>query len=145
MVVLGSTGSIGVNCLDELNGTYLCPAAPVRPAHVLSAFPLLDEGYWLYMDDLDWCFRFHRKGWKVRYDGRVTVLHVKGGTTVFERRRSRHRGLRHNVAFHRSMGRFYRKFYGGRRPVFDLVIYLTIGMKLVIATVRSTLARRSLV
>jgi glycolate oxidase len=38
-------GLLGVNSLDELNPTYLCPAEPVRPAHVLSAFPLLDEGY----------------------------------------------------------------------------------------------------
>jgi len=38
-------GLLGVNCLDELNSTYLCPAEPVRPAHVLSAFPLIDEGY----------------------------------------------------------------------------------------------------
>ena len=125
--------------VDSLNGAFML----VR-REALRDVGLLDEGYWLYMDDLDWCFRFHRKGWKVWYDGRVTILHVKGGTTVFERRRSRHRGLRHNIAFHRSMGRFYRKFYGGRRPVFDLVIYLTIGMKLVIATVRSTLARRRL-
>src|SRR5439155_22457434 len=103
------------------------------------------EGYWHYLDDVDWCFRFHLKGGKVWHDRRSQLLHVKGGTTVFERRRSRHRGLRHNVAFHRSTGRFYRNFYGGRRTVFDLVIYLTIGMKLAIATVRSTLARRRLV
>jgi isopentenyl diphosphate isomerase/L-lactate dehydrogenase-like FMN-dependent dehydrogenase len=38
-------GLLGVNCLAELSPAYLCPAEPVRPAHVLSAFPLLDEGY----------------------------------------------------------------------------------------------------
>jgi GT2 family glycosyltransferase len=92
------------------------------------------------MDDLDWCFRFKRKGWKVWYDGAVTVKHIKGGTTV----RKRHRGLRHNVAFHRSMGRFYRKFYAGRRPLFDTVVYLAIMGKLAIAVARSTVARRSL-
>jgi hypothetical protein len=37
--------TLGVTCLDELNPTCLCPAAPVRPSHVLSAFPLLEEGY----------------------------------------------------------------------------------------------------
>ena len=97
------------------------------------------------MDALDWCYRFHRKGWGVWYDGRVSVLHVKGGTTVVERHRRRHRGLRHNVAFHRSMGRFYRKFYAGRRPLFDGVIYLAIGLKLAVAILRSTVARRRLV
>jgi GT2 family glycosyltransferase len=92
------------------------------------------------MDDLDWCFRFKQKGWKVWYDGAVTVMHVKGGTTV----QKRHRGLRHNVAFHRSMGRFYRKFYAGRHPLADAVIYVAILGKLAIAIARSTLARRSL-
>src|SRR5437763_2224622 len=106
---------------------------------------LLDEGYWLYMDDLDWCYRFHRKGWKVWYEGRVTVLHVKGGTTLSGRRQPRHRAFKQTVAFHRSMGRFYRKFYGGRMPVFDALIYGSIGVRLAVAVVRSAIARRGLV
>jgi glycolate oxidase len=43
--IMIALGLLGVTCLDELNPTYLCPAEPVRPAHVLSAFPLLEEGY----------------------------------------------------------------------------------------------------
>ncbi len=101
---------------------------------------VLDEGYWLYMDDLDWCRRFRLAGWRILYDGRVSSLHVKGGTT---RRRS-HRGLRHNVAFHRSMGRFYRKFEAGRNPLLDVCVYLAIGAKLAVSVLRSALARRSL-
>ena len=124
--------------VDSLNGAFML----VRREAVQEVGPL-DEGYWLYMDDLDWCYRFHRKGWKVWYDGRVSVLHVKGGTTVTERHRARHRGLRHTVAFHRSMGRFYRKFYAGR-PLVDAVIYAAIGVKLTIAVTRSALARRRL-
>jgi glycolate oxidase len=38
-------GLLGVTRWGELDGTYLHPAMPVRPPHVLSAFPLLDEGY----------------------------------------------------------------------------------------------------
>ena len=121
--------------VDAVNGAFML----VR-REALEDVGLLDEGYWLYMDDLDWCFRFKRKGWKVWYDGAVTVMHVKGGTTV----RKRHRGLRHNVAFHRSMGRFYRKFYAGRRPLLDALIYVAILAKLAISVARSTVARRSL-
>jgi N-acetylglucosaminyl-diphospho-decaprenol L-rhamnosyltransferase len=121
--------------VDSLNGAFML----VR-REALEQVGLLDERYWLYMDDLDWCFRFKQKGWKVWYDGAVTVMHVKGGTTV----RKRHRGLRHNVAFHRSMGRFYRKFYAGRRPLVDAVIYVAIVGKLAISVARSSLARRSL-
>src|SRR5215475_11721866 len=39
-------GLLGVNRLSALDASYLHPATPVRPAHVTSAFPLLDEeGY----------------------------------------------------------------------------------------------------
>src|SRR5881296_1560420 len=39
-------GLLGVNRLSALDASYLHPASPVRPAHVTSAFPLLDEeGY----------------------------------------------------------------------------------------------------
>src|SRR5215813_9046298 len=39
-------GLLGVNRLSALDASYLHPATPVRPAHVISAFPLLDEeGY----------------------------------------------------------------------------------------------------
>jgi N-acetylglucosaminyl-diphospho-decaprenol L-rhamnosyltransferase len=91
------------------------------------------------MDDLDWCYRFKLAGWRIVYDGRVSSLHVKGGTT----KRKSHRGLRHNLAFHRSMGRFYRKFYAGENPLFDLVIYAAILAKLAISVCRSAVARRS--
>jgi hypothetical protein len=125
--------------VDSLNGAFML----IR-REALEQVGLLDEGYWLYMDDLDWCFRFHRAGWGVWYDGSVTVLHVKGGTTVTERRGARHRAVPQTIAFHRSMGRFYRKFYAGRRPLFDVAIYLAIGAKTAIAVTRSVVARRSL-
>ena len=125
--------------VDSVNGAFIL----VR-REALDDVGLLDEGYWLYTDDLDWCYRFHQHGWKVWYDGRVSTVHVKGGTTVHERRRARHRGLRHNVAFHRGMGRFYRKFYAGRNPPLDVAVYMGIGLKFLIAVMRSTVARRSL-
>lgn len=125
--------------VDSLNGAFML----VR-REALEQVGLLDEGYWLYMDDLDWCMRFHREGWGVWYDGRVTALHVKGGTTVTERRRARHRAVPQTLAFHRSMGRFYRKFHAGRRPLLDAMIYLAIGAKTGIAVMRSAIARRGL-
>jgi hypothetical protein len=43
------------------------------------------------------------------------------------------------------MGRFYRRFYSGRRPLVDGVIYAAIGVKLAVSVARSAVARRSLV
>ena len=59
-----------------------------------------------------------------------------------ERRRAT-AASRHNLAFHRSMGRFYRKFYAGRNPLADVVIYLAIFGKLAISVTSSAIARRS--
>ncbi len=121
--------------VDAVNGAFML----VRKS-AMDEVGLLDEGYWLYMEDLDWCYRFKQHGWKVWYDGSVTVMHVKGGTT----KRHSHRGLKHNVAFHRSMGRFYRKFYGGSNPATDATIYLAVGAKLTMSATRSAIARKSI-
>jgi len=124
----------GTGEVDAVNGAFML----VR-REAMDQVGLLDERYWLYMEDLDWCYRFKARGWKVWYEGTVSTIHVKGGTTV---KRGRHRALRQNVAFHRGMGRFYRKFYAGRRPLLDPVIYAAIGAKLAISATRSAVARR---
>ena len=49
--------------VDALNGAFML----VR-REALEQVGLLDEGYWLYMDDLDWCYRFKQEGWKVWYE-----------------------------------------------------------------------------
>ena len=40
--MIRSMGLLGVNTLSELNPSYLRAAPPVRPPHVLSAFPFID-------------------------------------------------------------------------------------------------------
>jgi N-acetylglucosaminyl-diphospho-decaprenol L-rhamnosyltransferase len=116
--------------VDAVNGAFML----VRREALDDVGPL-DEGYWLYMEDLDWCFRFHQRGWRVWYEGGVTVVHVKAGTS------GRHRRLRQNVAFHRGMARFYRKFHAGRNPLLDGAVFCGIGAKLAVAVTRSAIAR----
>jgi N-acetylglucosaminyl-diphospho-decaprenol L-rhamnosyltransferase len=121
--------------VDAVNGAFMF----VR-REAMDQVGLLDQAYWLYMEDLDWCYRFHRAGWKVWYDGGTTILHVKGGVSKVKR----HRGLRANVAFHRGMGRFYRKFQAGHQPLLDGAVYAGIGAKLLVSATRSAVARRSI-
>ena len=111
--------------VDALNGAFM-----LARREALDEVGPLDEGYWLYMEDLDWCYRFMQSGWKVLYDGTVTVVHVKHGST------GSHRPVRHEVAFHRGMGRFYRTFYGGRHAWLDAAVYSAIGLKLAISLAR---------
>ena len=125
-------GEHDVGEVDAVNGAFML----VR-REALDQVGLLDEGYWLYMEDLDWCRRFWDGGWKVLYDGTATFVHVKGGTA------GAHRALRQNVAFHRGMGRFYRRYEAGRRPLLDAAVYTGIGAKLAVSVTRGALARRA--
>jgi N-acetylglucosaminyl-diphospho-decaprenol L-rhamnosyltransferase len=106
--------------VDAVNGAFmLCRGDAVREVG------LLDEGYWLYMEDLDWCHRFWDAGWKVFYEPAGTALHVKGGSS------GGRRAPRQEVAFHRGMGRFYRRFdAAGHNPLVNAAVYAGIGAKL---------------
>jgi N-acetylglucosaminyl-diphospho-decaprenol L-rhamnosyltransferase len=117
--------------VDAVNGAFML----VR-REALADVGLLDERYWLYMEDLDWCYRFHQHGWKVLYDGGATFVHVKGGAA------GKARAARQNIAFHRGMGRFYRKFHGGERPLEEAAVYAGIGVKLALSLTRSAIVRR---
>ena len=98
----------------------LCKAEAVRDVG------LLDEGYWLYMEDLDWCHRFWDAGWKVFYEPAGVALHVKGGSS------GGRRAFRQEVAFHRGMARFYRRFDApSHNPLVNAAVFLGIGAKLV--------------
>jgi GT2 family glycosyltransferase len=106
--------------VDAVNGAFmLCRGAAVREVG------LLDEGYWLYMEDLDWCHRFWDAGWKVFYEPAGVALHVKGGSSAGRR------APRQEVAFHRGMGRFYRRFDApAHNPLLNAAVYAGIGAKL---------------
>ena len=67
-----------------------------------------DEGFWMYGEDLDLCYRANQSGWRVRYEPEVEVLHEKGAS-------SSRRRLRTRYEFYRAMARFYRKHQAPRR------------------------------
>lgn len=117
--------------VDAVNGAFmLCRAAAVREVGPL------DEGYWLYMEDLDWCRRFWEAGWKVFYEPAGTALHVKGGSS------GARRAPRQEIAFHRGMARFYRRFDAPRNnPLLNAAVYAGIGAKLAVS-LAITAARR---
>jgi N-acetylglucosaminyl-diphospho-decaprenol L-rhamnosyltransferase len=118
--------------VDAVNGAFmLCRAEAVREVG------LLDEGYWLYMEDLDWCHRFWDAGWKVFYEPAGVALHVKGASS------GGRRAPRQEIAFHRGMGRFYRRFEAPEHnPLLNTAVYAGVGAKLAVSLARTALARR---
>lgn len=78
---------------------------------------LLDEGYFMHCEDLDWCMRFRRKGWKILFVPDARMVHHKGYC-------SRSKPIFVEWNKHKGMIRFYRKFF--RRQYPGLLIYLVI-------------------
>lgn len=127
-----TAGHIGENdtaVVDAVNGAFML----VRRAAVEDV-GLLDERYWMYMEDLDWCYRFRERGWPVLYWPEVEVMHVKAGSS------GRVRRWRVNYAFHRGMWLFYRTHYAPTRPfLVTSLVWLGVWSKLAVSASRNAL------
>ena len=75
----------------------------------LASVGLLDAKYFMHCEDLDWCMRFRRAGWKILFTPKATVLHHKGVC-------SRARPIFVEWHKHRGMMRFYKKFFKHQYP-----------------------------
>jgi GT2 family glycosyltransferase len=102
------------------NLTYLDPSVETEVDAVMGAFMLVrreaiarvglfDEAFFMYGEDLDWAFRIKQAGWKVMYNPRVRVTHVKRAASRQSRRAQRE--------FYRAMLIFYRKHYRATTPL----------------------------
>jgi N-acetylglucosaminyl-diphospho-decaprenol L-rhamnosyltransferase len=122
--------------VDAVNGAFMLMRRPAFER--LGGF---DEGYWMYMEDLDLAYTLGRAGLITWYEPAARVMHVKAGTTGGER------SPRLDWHFHRGMFRFYRKHYAPQQsPLVNLAVYVGIAVKLAVSTsqllVRRSLARR---
>jgi N-acetylglucosaminyl-diphospho-decaprenol L-rhamnosyltransferase len=117
--------------VDAINGAFML----IRRA-ALDEVGGFDERYWMYMEDLDLCYRFAEAGWTTWFEPSVTVKHVKAGTS------GPHRSLRLTYAFHYGMYRFYRDHYAAQRSaLLNAAVYTGITAKFMISAMRSAVAR----
>ncbi len=113
--------------VDAVNGAFM-----LMRRSALEEVGLFDEGYWMYMEDLDLCYRFAEAGWVTWYEPSVTVIHVKAGSS------GPVRSPRLNYAFHYGMYRFYRKHYAATRGALtSAIIYLGIAVKLALSVLQN--------
>jgi len=85
----------------------------------------LDEGYFMYTEETDWCYRATRAGWEVWWAPGPAVIHL-GGATAQQSLSLKRRQI------YGSKVRFFRKHYG--RPaawIFAAAVYCTSLIKTV--------------
>jgi N-acetylglucosaminyl-diphospho-decaprenol L-rhamnosyltransferase len=69
-----------------------------------------DEGYFMYVEDVDLCWRLRGAGWRVAYEPSAEVVHIQGASTD-------RRPYRMIVEHHRSLLRFAAKRWTGIRRI----------------------------
>jgi N-acetylglucosaminyl-diphospho-decaprenol L-rhamnosyltransferase len=99
--------------IDSVVGAFML----IR-AEVLDQIGLLDERYFMYAEDLDFCYRAKAAGWQVWYNPGVTVLHYKGQS-------SRQRSAFANAKFYETMRLFHAKHF--EKGTLFLVNWLIYG------------------
>jgi len=67
----------------------------------------LDEGFFMYAEEIDLCLRLRQAGWEVWYQPAAQVIHVGHAS-------SRHRRTEREGDLYRSRVRFFRKHHGPR-------------------------------
>ena len=96
----GPEGTKGPQRVDYVEGACLL----VR-RDALEEVGGLDEGYFMYAEEVDWCKRMHAAGWEVWYQPAAKVVHI-GGASSANRKPSREADL------YRSRVRYFRTYHG---------------------------------
>lgn len=77
---------------------------------VFERIGLLDEGYFMYYEDMDFCRRATREGFAVGYRPEARVVHLRGGTSEVKRNTVQRK--RRPAYYYAARARYFQKWYG---------------------------------
>jgi len=86
--------------VDVIMGAYML----VR-ATAIEQLGMLDESYFMYSEEVDWCYRFKQNGWKVYFYPYVEAIHLWGGSSKPVR-------VEMLIQLYLSRVAFFRRYYG---------------------------------
>jgi len=93
-----------------------------------------DEGYFMYVEDVDLCWRLRQGGWRVAYEPAGVVVHVQGASTA------RH-PYRMILEHHRSLARFASKRWHGLHRLLLVPAIAFLGLRALLAMAVHALGR----
>lgn len=96
--------------VDVISGAFF-----LIPRKVIEIVGLLDESFFMYGEDIDWCYRIKKAGYRVLFDPRTSAIHYKKQSG---RKQDRDRELRKRIhrSFMDTMAQFYMKHYADKYP-----------------------------
>jgi GT2 family glycosyltransferase len=110
------------NQVDSVVGAFMM----IR-REVIGQVGMLDEDFFMYGEDLDWCYRIKESGWNIVYYPEAQIIHYKGASSKKKRWKTIYE-------FHRAMYLFYNKHYFKKYNFFvTSIVYTGIGLKLLLS------------
>ncbi len=115
-------GEDEISEVDAVMGAFMI----VRREAVLEVGGL-DEDFFMYGEDIDWCYRIKEKGYKIIYYPEGEIIHYKGSS-------SKKRRFMTVYEFHRAMYIFYNKHYKGKYNfLVTVLVYAGITLKMILS------------
>ena len=100
--------------IDCIMGAFM-----MVPRKVIDAVGMLDEDYFMYGEDVDWCYRIKKAGYQVMYYPEVRIFHHKKASGIEKR------NPKVIEAFYDSMIIFYNKHYQNKYSKFTRWFVIT--------------------
>jgi GT2 family glycosyltransferase len=86
----------------------------------------LDEGYFLFLEETDWCYRLKKAGWKIYHVPQAEIYHFQGKSAEKDKKRAK-------VEYYRSRYYYFRNNKGGfQRPLLVIGLLARLGVELVL-------------
>lgn len=114
--------------IDSLVGAFML----IR-REVIEQVGMLDEEFFMYGEDIDWCYRIKEAGWVNYYYPRTQIVHLKGAS-------SRRKPFKIIYEFHRAMILFHNKHYRKKYSwLTNTMVYAGVSLKFILSLVRNKL------
>ena len=104
------------NPVDVLSGAFIM----IKKA-VFEKVNGFDETFFMYGEDIDISLRITKAGFKNYYLGRISITHLKGGSTRYDQDHIRH--------FYGAMDLFVKKHYGNKSILYRSFLHAGIGFR----------------
>jgi len=78
---------------------------------VIEEVGLLDEDYFLFLEETDWCYRMKRAGWKVYHVPGAEVIHYQGKGAEQDKKRAKIEYYRSRYLFFKKNRGFWERFF----------------------------------
>jgi GT2 family glycosyltransferase len=90
---------------------------------------LLDEEYFLFLEETDWCYQMKKAGWKIYHVPQAEILHFQGKSAEAEKGKAR-------IEYYRSRYHYFRKNKGRQQSsILFIGLMIRLFLELILAAI----------